>query len=167
MSLKEAPGAPPPSSSVSSGQAVIITDDDRAAVVAAGFLRRRIALALRIVPTLLVIAGVGWCSVDLMVSFGGSRCRAQQSEAKGNLKSLYVGIQSARAEDPALPLTFASLGFQPRGAKIRYRYALTDVGIGETPGFIGWAFRSDDVVDDVWTVGPEGTPTNVATRCDR
>lgn len=101
------------------------------------------------------------------------RCRSQQSEAKGNLKALYVAEESYRAEFDVYSLDTSVIGFVAKGAKVRYRYVVTDVtDVDADPAnprhtFRAWAFRVDGERDDLWTISEQNDLTNLVNGCEQ
>lgn len=57
-------------------------------------------------------------------------CRSKQSEAKGNLKALFVGERVFFDENNAYTADLARIEFAPRGANIRYIYGFTPTAGG-------------------------------------
>lgn len=97
----------------------------------------------------------------LMPGFVRFPCRSMQSEAKGNLKALYVAQESHRAEHNTYGDVDA-VGFAPKGATLRYRYVLTSVG---PSAFEAFAYRIDGKADDVWHIDERNALNNVLNGC--
>jgi len=98
-------------------------------------------------------------------------CRSRQSEAKGNLKALYVALEGHLAEHDVYSDDFAALGFAPKGTKTRYRYVVTDVAPapGRAAAFVAWAIADDSDpahAGDAWRIDHTNTMTNVHNICE-
>ncbi|MDP2340877.1 MAG: hypothetical protein Q8O67_07970 [Deltaproteobacteria bacterium] len=171
----EATTAGPAGISVSAGRSAVVDAADVALVIEARQLRRRWKLVRRVLRSLFIVLFIVGCfaafAIPSMSSF--PPCRSRQSEAKGNLKALYVSQESYRAEfDVYEPSDFSRIGFAPRGSKLRYTYALTDVvnpvGDPATAGFVGWAFSTDpEHAGDVWRISEKNDLEVVVNRCTR
>lgn len=136
-------------------------------VLRAEEVRRRARLAVQ-----MFVAGVFTLFMASVFApcFMPDRCRSQQSEAKGNLKALYVAQESYRAEFDAYNLDTGAIGFEPKGAKVRYRYVVTDIDEAAAPDrqhFRAWAFRIDGERDDLWTIDDEKNLQNVVNGCEQ
>ena len=139
--------------------------DDIAVVLRARQVRRNLA-RLRLALTLIVgvgffgLLGLAMCGPICTLTFG---CRGMQSEAKGNLKAMYVMQQSFHAEHGRYAERAVDVGFVPPSGRLRYRYAFTDVTEG---GFTAWAFGiADDVKGDVWRITDEYDLENLTRVC--
>jgi hypothetical protein len=118
----------------------------------------------RLLKVLLSMAGFAACSTLVLNPPPlGMRCRAKQSEAKGNLKALYVTMESDRAESSA-DVYSVPVEWLPRASKQRYRYF---VSLGaEGRSFVAIAIGAhDDVRGDLWFIDDEGTLTNTQNAC--
>jgi hypothetical protein len=174
MSEAEASGA----ASVSAGRAVVVDAADVALVIEARQLRRRWHLMRRVLRSLFILLFFGGCLAAIAIPSMSSfpPCRSRQSEAKGNLKAIYVAEESYRAEYDVYDVDFKRMGFLPRGNKLRYTYALTDVVNGAVVegrptgeyGFVAWAFAIDpDHDNDVWRINERNDLESVVNRCTR
>ena len=91
---------------------------------------------------------------SLMVPHGFMRfkCRSMQSEAKGNLKALYVAQESYRAEFGSYIVDQEALGWTPKGARIRYEYVVkvsgSDAPNDTPPRFEAYAVGFDQEMND-------------------
>lgn len=94
------------------------------------------------------------------------QCRSMQTEAKANLKSLYVAEESYRAEFDTYDKDTKKLGFEPHGgAKTRYRYEILEAG---PTSFKARATGiEDEVKGDVWEISEKNDLTNVEAKCPR
>ncbi len=162
----------PASTSASAGRSGVVDAADIAVVIEARQLRRRFQLVRRVLRGLLIFGFVGGClaaiAIPSMASF--PPCRSHQSEAKGNLKALYVAEESYRGEFDVYQSNTKLIGFEPRGNKIRYRYVVTDVVTDvRTPSFVGWAFSTAPYAQegDVWRISDKNDLENVVNGCAR
>src|SRR5256885_13684030 len=81
---------------------------------------------------LMIVVAIIWILAAIAIpNFVKFQCRSKQSEAKGNMKAMYVAEESYRSEfDTYLSCPSANcsgtgtndIGFAPKGAKIRYSY---------------------------------------------
>ncbi len=149
-----------PTAPVGVGGSVDAADID--AVLRARQLRRRLRLMARVFRVLLMISVFGTCGFAFIVpSLTSFPCRSAQSEAKGNLKSLYVAEESYRAEFDSYSDDVNKIGFAARGSN--FRYVITDVTANR---FQGWAFRTDGRHDDVWSISQQNDLQNLIDGCE-
>jgi type IV pilus assembly protein PilA len=139
---------------------------------------RSIIRGFTLIELMIVVAIIGILAAIAIPNFVKFQCRSKQSEAKGNLKALYVGEESYRAEGD----TYASIptiaegttqvsstnliGFQPKGAKRRYAYSAT----GGVSTFIGSATAAGgqfatELTNDTWTIDEQSAQTNTVPGC--
>ena len=132
----------------------------RARQVRRNLERLRLALILLVGVGFLGLLGLAMCAPVFTPTLG---CRGMQSEAKSNLKAMYVMQESFFAEHGRYAERAVDVGFVPRGRRLRYRYALTDVTEG---GFTAWAFGiAGDVDGDVWRITDENDLENLTSVC--
>ena len=117
-----------------------------------------VALALNLV--LIPMAGI--MAAIAIPNFVKFQCRSKQSEAKMNLKSLYVGEEGYRAEHDTYSADQAAVSFRPAGAKLRYQYAIVDAS---KTAFHAEARGSDDMEGDLWVIDQTGRPQNTVSKC--
>src|SRR5687767_2600522 len=93
---------------------------------------KKVVKGFTLIELMIVVAIIGILAAIAIPNFVKFQCRSKQSEAKGNLKALYVAQESYRAEfDSYLAscgggcMTSNSIGFTPKGNKIRYTYDTT------------------------------------------
>ncbi|MDP2340879.1 MAG: hypothetical protein Q8O67_07980 [Deltaproteobacteria bacterium] len=145
------------------GQASI-NADDVALVIRARREQRPRALAgcvASVVFAVAVVAVLVAVAVPNFVKFG---CRSKQSEAKSNLKALYIAEQSYRGERDAFTASFADLGFTPQGYKLRYRYVVGDVD-GDR-AFTAFAISTEQTFEgDVWSIDDKGELSHLEDAC--
>ena len=162
-------------SSASPGRSVVVDAAAVAIVIDARQLRRRFALARRVLRALFILAcfGLVLAAIALPGMSGFRPCRMHQSEAKGVLKNLYVSQESYRAElDVYESASFERMGFVPAQNMAhapRYAVALTDVvNSAASHSFSGWAFSTDpELAGDVWRITEANDLNNVVNGCRR
>lgn len=137
--------------------------------------------AFTLIELMIVVAIIGILAAIAVPNFVKFQCRAKQSEAKGNLKALYVSQEAFRAESD----TYASMadikagsaslsgitnkmGFVPKGGKLRYTYT---VGNADATTFSATAAASAGrIADDAdkWTINQANALTQASTdnACD-
>jgi hypothetical protein len=127
-------------------------------------------IALGIILALVLIAGgtCAACSACAAVGVSGAanmdkfQCRSKQSEAKGNLKALYVAQESFRAEKNKYATSIKELDFKPRGEKIRYEYALVE---SNATTFVAEGRGTGDMTGDVWRINEKNELINTQQKC--
>lgn len=141
--------------------------EDVATVLRARALRRRLRLLARVLKALMAFLFVSMCGLVINPPHFPYRCRSMQSEAKGNLKALYVAEESYRGEFDVYDGDLKTIGFEPRGARVRYRYVVTDVDNADAAhaSFRGWAFRTEGDFDDVWSISNNNDLVNEVNGC--
>jgi type IV pilus assembly protein PilA len=121
---------------------------------------------------MIVVAIIGILAAIAIPNFVKFQCRSKQSEAKGNMKALYVAEESYRSEFDtylaiATPGTAASdVGFAPKGNKIRYDYS---AGAITQNAFLGKAdvnaTFAGELGADQWTISQANDITDVTNGC--
>jgi hypothetical protein len=104
---------------------------------------------------------VGPTLAPVLQGFERFACRSKQSEAKGNLKALYVAQEVHRAEFDTYT-TLDRLEWQPRGATIRYRYELVSA---DGKQFKARAIGLDEMAGDEWTISQDNDLVNTKSLC--
>ena len=123
----------------------------------------RVGKGFTLIELMMVVATIGILAVIAIPTFVKFQCRSQQSEAKVNLKSIYVAQQSYRSEYAEYATFYViqdtastqpnPLGWNPKGGKIRYSYTSTASGIGTQAAFTATAKGTRDVVSgDAWKI---------------
>ncbi len=112
-----------------------------------------------------VIAAVALSGCCLCDSFFGNfnryECRAKQSEAKSNLKSLYIAQSMFQAERSRFG-TLEEIGFAPAGETLRYEYVLVS---HDDTHFVAEARGKDEMTGDLWQIDDTGTPRALQSVC--
>jgi len=136
-------------------------------------MMRKALKGFTLIELMIVVAIIGILAAIAIPNFVKFQCRSKQSEAKTNLKALYVAQESYRAENDTY-ITMGScgnagacaqngLGFAPKGQKIRYNYAAT----GAATTFSGTATgATGDVSTDAWTIDQNTNLQNTTNVCD-
>ncbi len=135
----------------------------------------KIAKGFTLIELMIVVAIIGILAAIAIPNFVKFQCRSKQSEAKGNLKALYVAQESYRAEFDTYVATCGAaadcqtannIGFAPKGAKVRYDYANAT---GSTAGFAANASAKATFVTELstdnWTITQANDITNAANGC--
>jgi type IV pilus assembly protein PilA len=137
-----------------------------------------------LIELMIVVAIIGILAAIAVPNFVKFQCRSKQSEAKTNLKSMYVAQEAYRAEfDEYVAVTACGnngtacgssattggqIGWSPKGTKVRYNYDATVTNTAGAPEFLGKAVGTGDVNGDTWTVNQDNQIKNDATTnpCD-
>jgi type IV pilus assembly protein PilA len=134
--------------------------------------------AFTLIELMIVVAIIGILAAIAVPNFVKFQCRSKQSEAKGNLKALYVAEEAFRAENDRYGSVAAIsagvvgstvtnvIGFVPKGGKTRYRY-VTDSA--SATAFLAVASaNSASIADqnDRWTISQANNLLNPSNACD-
>jgi type IV pilus assembly protein PilA len=129
---------------------------------------KKVAKGFTLIELMIVVAIIGILAAIAIPNFVKFQCRSKQSEAKGNLKALYVAQESYRAEFDTYLASCGggcngsnSIGFTPKGTKIRYTYDSTG-GATFTASATG---TTDAVTGDIWTINDGNTLLNGTNKC--
>ncbi len=134
--------------------------------------------AFTLIELMIVVAIIGILAAIAVPNFVKFQCRSKQSEAKGNLKALYVAQEAYRAENDTYGSVTAisagnitsnvsnQIGFVPKGGKTRYRYEVED---SDSTTFLATASAaSASIADqpDKWTISQANDLQNPSNACD-
>ena len=119
--------------------------------------------ALVEVDRLCAAAGQADAANKLKARFAGLDCPGMQSEAKRNLKALYVSEEAFRAENDTYSKDVKAMGFNPKG-KLRYKYMVT---VATKTKFAAIAIGEGDADGDVWEISEKNDLKNTSNMCDK
>lgn len=125
---------------------------------------KKVAKGFTLIELMIVVAIIGILAAIAVPNFLKFQCRAKQSEAKSNLKSIFVAQESWRAENDAYGTTLLLIGWQPKGEAAKIRYDYTNAGAADTFTATATGNAVDsELTGNVWTIDQtntldEGTP---------
>lgn len=128
-----------------------------------GSTAKTLSIIALVVNILIPIPLCGVCAAIAVPNFVKFQCRSKQSEAKGNLKALYVSEESFRAEHDRYDSDLAALQFTPRGERVRYVYTVLSA---TKEAFAAEARGTGDMQGDVWTISQANDLQHVDNSCD-
>jgi type IV pilus assembly protein PilA len=131
---------------------------------ARGTTARTLAIVALVMNILLPIPMCGILAAIAVPNFVKFQCRSKQSEAKGNLKALYVAEESSRADVDTYSTDPRAIEFTPRGQKLRYTYTILSA---TKDAFSAEARGTGDMDGDLWTIDEKNALTNVSNSCER
>ncbi len=134
--------------------------------------------AFTLIELMIVVAIIGILAAIAVPNFVKFQCRSKQSEAKGNLKALYVAQEAFRAENDTYGSVAAisagnvgsqvtnQIGFVPKGGKTRYRYVSS--GSTSTTFLAEASAAQASIADqaDRWTISQANNLLNPSNACD-
>jgi Tfp pilus assembly protein PilE len=124
---------------------------------------RTIALIAFILNFALMIPMTGIMAAIAIPNFVKFGCRSKMSEAKGNLKALYVAEESYRAEYGGYSPDQAVIQFTPTGAKLRYQYTILEA-TKET--FRAEARGTGEMARDLWVIDNNNNLQQLQDGCE-
>lgn len=92
------------------------------------------------------------------------QCRSKQTEAKSNLKALFVAEEMYRAEKDTYTQDLDALQFKPMGQMLRYDYVVAQAS---REGFRAEARGKGDMAGDLWVIANANEVQNVTNKCGR
>ncbi len=122
-----------------------------------------------LIELMVVVAIIGILAAIAVPNFVKFQCRSKQSEARGNLKAMYVAEESYKAEydsygdvpaingQQAAQTAVNDVGFVPKGNRLRYQYSATDDGNTGTAATLdgsanGGTLDTAEMNGDNWSV---------------
>jgi type IV pilus assembly protein PilA len=136
-------------------------------------IAKRFGRGFTLIELMIVVAIIGILAAIAIPNFVKFQCRSKQSEAKSNLKAMYVAQESYRGEydtyasiaaisEGNAPTASNDPGWAPKGQKIRYTYTAS----AAAATFTGLASGNTDSVNgDAWQITQANDLTNTANAC--
>ena len=132
--------------------------------------------AFTLIELMIVVAIIGILAAIAIPNFVKFQCRSKQSEAKGNLKALYVAQEAYRSERDIYAGCTASgatgtcaatnmIGFSPKG-KSRYSYQVSAANATEFDASASAAAGAIADEQDVWSIDEANLLVNSTNACD-
>ena len=126
-------------------------------------MMKKLAKGFTLIELMIVVAIIGILAAIAIPNFVKFQCRSKQSEAKGNLKAVYVAQEAYRGEYDTYWGTLSETGFVPKGAKIRYSYTITAAASTFTATA---AANTTELSGDTWTITQNNDVTNSTNGCN-
>jgi type IV pilus assembly protein PilA len=125
---------------------------------------KKLLKGFTLIELMIVVAIIGILAAIAIPNFVKFQCRSKQSEAKGNLKAIYVAEEAYRGEYDVYWATLSSIGFQAKGGKIRYSYTTSNVGASTFTGLAN--ANTSELSADAWTIDQDNTLVNGTNGCN-
>jgi type IV pilus assembly protein PilA len=129
-----------------------------------GALGGKTLAIVALVISVLAGPGMGVLAAIAVPNFMQFQCRSKQSEAKGNLKALFVSEESHRADRDTYSADIATIGFAPRGQTLRYEYRIVSA---DKESFVAEAVGLAEMTGDLWRISNKNDLVNVDNVCGR
>ena len=130
---------------------------------AKGTTAKTLAIVAIVINVALAVPVCGILAAIAIPNFVKFQCRSKQSEAKGNLKALYVAQESHRAETDTYSTDLATIQFTPRGQTLRYTYSVVEASKAT---FRAEAVGTGDMQGDRWVITEKGAAEALEDRCN-
>ena len=139
-------------------------------------MKRMVTKGFTLIELMIVVAIIGILAAIAVPNFVKFQCRSKQSEAKTNLKGIYVAEESYRAEnDTYVGVSINTSGvatavsgvklYTPKGKIFRYSYA---TGTPTATTFTATATGAvDPVTGDVWTINQDNSLNVGTNQCEQ
>ncbi len=123
---------------------------------------KKLLKGFTLIELMIVVAIIGILAAIAIPNFVKFQCRSKQSEAKGNLKALYVANEAYRGEYDTYLTDQTLIGFVPKGTKKRYTYV---VGASSATAFAASAVAAS-LANDAWQITEANDLTNTTNGCN-
>ena len=125
---------------------------------------KKLLKGFTLIELMIVVAIIGILAAIAIPNFVKFQCRSKQSEAKGNLKALYVANEAYRGEYDSYLTNQTAIGFVPKGTKIRYNYSIS--AAAATTFAATAAANTTDLNSDQWRITEANDLTNSTNGCN-
>lgn len=123
---------------------------------------KTIAIVALVLNLVLVPTCGGIYAAIAIPNFIKFQCRSKQSEARSNLKALFVAEEMFKAEHQGYSPDLAAIGFSPMGERLRYDYVIVSA---DPQSFRAEARGKDDMAGDVWAITAANDLQSVQDKC--
>ena len=124
---------------------------------------KKLLKGFTLIELMIVVAIIGILAAIAIPNFVKFQCRSKQSEAKGNLKGLYVANEAYRGEYDTYLINQTNFGFTPKGAKMRYAYTVT--AVSSTHSDADATTTSQELSSDKWIIDETNNLSNSVKGC--
>ncbi len=124
---------------------------------------KKLLKGFTLIELMIVVAIIGILAAIAIPNFVKFQCRSKQSEAKGNLKALYVANEAYRGEYDTYLTNTTAIGFIPKGAKMRYSYGVS--AVSATTFAAAAAANTADLSSDAWSITEANNLANSTNGC--